>query len=219
MRTSRIFSTQGTVIVADDSNWWEQGSRANNMMEIYDSGELIGELTRAKDKLVVVYFYRPSCHACHALHPKFCKLASENPDVVFLKVHFDEHATLCEHMDVTQLPFFHFYKGARGRVAAFPASIATFQRLRGTVERERLQMCSLGRRRVATRLAKMKTVQMSTKERLKMKRAMMQAMDGTSLAMPSLWATRWVEVLDAEYEDMRKQGAIEEVTDVSVTQN
>eukprot|EP00976_Prorocentrum_cordatum_P084441 1185652-Prorocentrum_minimum.AAC.3 len=32
-------------------------------------------------------------------------------------VHFDEHASLCEHMDVTQLPFFHFYKGARGRVA------------------------------------------------------------------------------------------------------
>eukprot|EP00959_Pyramimonas_sp_CCMP1952_P114202 2387890-Pyramimonas_sp.AAC.1 len=51
-----------------------------------------------------------------ALSP-FCKLANDTPDVVFLKVHFDEHASLCEHMDVTQLPFFHFYKGARGRVA------------------------------------------------------------------------------------------------------
>ena len=79
-------------------------------------------------------------------------------------MHYNEHEHLCKHLDITQLPFFHLYKGSRGRIAAFSASIATFQRLRGTVVREMRPRCSRGKRRVATRMGTAPS-SLTTKER------------------------------------------------------
>lgn len=174
----------------------------SNVTEVFSATELTGELARAKDNLVVVYFFKPSCHACHALHPKLAQLAQDTviDGVIFLKVEYQKNEQLCQHLDITQLPFFHFYKGSRGRIAAFSASIATYQRLRGTVDREKRPMCSRTKRRVSTRMAGPAST-LTTKERIKMRVSLKKAMDGTSLAMPSLVVARWVERLDNAYSD------------------
>jgi len=80
----------------------------------------------------------------------------------------DANPALCAKLGIEQLPYFSLYKGARGRIAGFPVTRATFQRLRGTVDRERAPMCSRGRRRVSTRLLGAPP-QLTTKEKMKMK--------------------------------------------------
>lgn len=97
---------------------------------------------------------------------QLCQMASDNPDIVLMKVDFDENrdivkplaikvrtphaafpgkspeslAQLCKAVvdfripfsygHVQVLPYFHFYRGAEGRVAAFSASISKIQLLR-----------------------------------------------------------------------------------------
>jgi len=38
--------------------------------------------------LVVVDFFTPWCNACRRLFPALCKVAENNPDVLFLKARF-----------------------------------------------------------------------------------------------------------------------------------
>jgi len=60
---------------------------ATNVVEVTDTPQLLGELTRAKDRLVIVYFYSASCHACALVRPLLGQLAQETwEDVVYLKV-------------------------------------------------------------------------------------------------------------------------------------
>ena len=54
----------------------------------------------ARDRLVVIDFYANWCGACKALYPKLCKLSDENPDMVLLKVNFDENKQLCKALGV-----------------------------------------------------------------------------------------------------------------------
>lgn len=86
----------------------------------------------------------------------------------------DANPALCAQLGIEQLPYFSLYKGARGRIAGFPVTRATFQRLRGTVDRERAPMCSRGRRRVSTRLLGAPP-QLTTKEKMKMKLVLKKA--------------------------------------------
>lgn len=55
---------------------------------------------------------------------QFLKIAAEHPDVTFLKVNFDECKAMCKSLNIKVLPFFHFYRGADGRLDAFSASIS-----------------------------------------------------------------------------------------------
>lgn len=97
------------------------------------------------DKLVVVDVYAQWCGACRALYPKLCKIAAEYPDVVFVKVNFDGNKQLCKSLGVKVLPFFKFYRGNEGCVAAFSASIAKIKLLRSALETHSAERCSLSR--------------------------------------------------------------------------
>lgn len=55
---------------------------------------------------------------------QLCKLASEYPDVLFYKIDFDSNKPLCKSLNIRMLPFFHFYRGAAGRLDAFSASLS-----------------------------------------------------------------------------------------------
>jgi len=48
----------------------------------------------------------------------------EHPDIVFLKVNFDENKPMCKSLNVRVLPFFHFYRGADGQLESFSCSLA-----------------------------------------------------------------------------------------------
>ena len=55
---------------------------------------------------------------------QLCKTAQEHPDILFLKVNFDENKPMCKSFDVKVLPYFHFYRGTNGKLESFSCSLA-----------------------------------------------------------------------------------------------
>lgn len=51
-------------------------------------------------------------------------MAEEHPEIMFLKVNFDENKAMCKSMNVKVLPCFHFYRGADGKLEEFSCSLA-----------------------------------------------------------------------------------------------
>jgi thiol-disulfide isomerase/thioredoxin len=115
--------------VDPSDQWWTKDS-APNIKDCTSMDAFLEELRLAGDKLVVVDFYARWCGACRALHPKLCKIAVQNPDVIFLKIEFDDNKEMCRSMGVKVLPYFHMYKGKDGKVASFSASLSKVNRLR-----------------------------------------------------------------------------------------
>jgi len=114
------------------------------MKEISSAEEFVNALGEAGDRLVVVKFYSRCCNSCRAVYPKVCKLCRTLPDVILLKVGFEANKQLCRALGVKVLPFFHFYRGADGRLDAFSASITKFQKLKDAIRTHNTPRCSLG---------------------------------------------------------------------------
>jgi len=93
-----------------------------NLQELVEAVE--AEQCPNSGRLVVVNFFAPECYACKSLQPKLRQIASNNPDVLFLKVNGlqGDLQQYCEDMAITRIPFFHFYR-ANKRVAAFTANM------------------------------------------------------------------------------------------------
>ncbi|KXZ48675.1 hypothetical protein GPECTOR_26g578 [Gonium pectorale] len=113
------------------------------MQDVNSIQELVDALSDAGDRLVIVEFYAQWCNACRALFPKICRIMAENPDVLFLKVNFDQNRDACRTLSVKVLPFFHFYRGAEGRVAAFSCTISKLQTFKDALENFSSPFCSL----------------------------------------------------------------------------
>jgi thiol-disulfide isomerase/thioredoxin len=109
--------------VSDSIQWWERDGGAY-FTDIHSTREFVDALANASDKLVVVDFYATWCGSCRALYPKLCKLAGEHEDVVFLKVNINENKSMCKSLNIKVLPFFHFYRGAEGRIDSFSCSLS-----------------------------------------------------------------------------------------------
>uniref|UniRef100_M8CBE4 Thioredoxin-like 2, chloroplastic n=1 Tax=Aegilops tauschii TaxID=37682 RepID=M8CBE4_AEGTA len=75
---------------------------------------------------------------------KLCRTATDNPNIVFLKVNFDENKPMCKRLNVKVLPFFHFYRGADGQLEAFSCSLAKFQKLKDAIAVHNTDRCSIG---------------------------------------------------------------------------
>ena len=143
-RSSRSVSVRSMDPTAAASCWWEK-DLPENFKHIDTVQELVDELSAAPkaDQLCVVDFFAPWCRACKALFPKFCRLCRENPDVRFLAINFDENKGLARGLGVKVLPFFHFYRGAEGRVDAFTASISKIAKLKDAVADYKSERCFL----------------------------------------------------------------------------
>lgn len=121
--------------------WYQKN--AKNMRDVSGVQELVDALAAAGDNLVIVDFYAPWCGACRALHSKLVKLMDQYPDVVFLKVNFEDNRPLCKTLGVKVLPYFHFYHGAQGRVADFSCTVTKLQRMRDALDDFYTPICSL----------------------------------------------------------------------------
>lgn len=55
---------------------------------------------------------------------QLCRTAKEHPEILFLKVNFDENKPMCKNLSVKVLPYFHFYRGADGQLESFSCSLA-----------------------------------------------------------------------------------------------
>ena len=54
----------------------------------------------SRDRLVILDFYAQWCGSCKALYPKLAKLSEEHPEILVLKVNFDDNKTMCKALDV-----------------------------------------------------------------------------------------------------------------------
>ncbi|XP_044471627.1 thioredoxin-like 2, chloroplastic [Mangifera indica] len=131
-----------TVTQTDQPKWWEKN--APNMIDIHSTQEFLGALSQAGDKLVIVEFYGSWCASCRALYPKLCRTAEEHPEILFLKVNFDENKPMCKSLNVKVLPYFHFYRGADGQLESFSCSLAKFQKIKDAIQQHNTARCSIG---------------------------------------------------------------------------
>ncbi|XP_010262166.1 PREDICTED: thioredoxin-like 2, chloroplastic [Nelumbo nucifera] len=134
---------QATVTETDQPKWWEKNA-GPNMIDIHSTQEFLSALSEAGDKLVIVEFYGSWCASCRALFPKLCKTAEEHPDILFLKVNFDENKPMCKSLNVKVLPYFHFYRGADGQLESFSCSLAKFQKIKDAIATHNTARCSIG---------------------------------------------------------------------------
>lgn len=114
------------------------------MHDIHSTQEFLDALNQAGDKLVISEFYGTWCGSCRALYPKLCKIAAEHPEIIFLKINFDENKPMCKSLNIKVLPYFHFYRGAEGRIESFSCSLAKLQKLKDAIEMHNTARCSLG---------------------------------------------------------------------------
>ncbi|KAH6803146.1 atypical CYS HIS rich thioredoxin 2 [Perilla frutescens var. frutescens] len=123
--------------------WWERNA-GPNMIDIHSTQEFLQALSEAGDRLVIVEFYGTWCASCRALFPKLCRTAQEHPEILFLKVNFDENKPMCKNLNVKVLPYFHFYRGADGQLESFSCSLAKFQKIKDAIEQHNTDRCSIG---------------------------------------------------------------------------
>lgn len=129
---------------ADSKTPWWRKETVPNMIDITSMSQFVEVMSANQDSLVILDFYARWCGACKSVHPKLVKLCREHPDIVMLKVNFDDNRQLAKQLGVKVLPFFHVYRGAEGRVAAFSCNSAKFARLREAITEHGAPRCSLG---------------------------------------------------------------------------
>jgi len=115
------------------------------MKSITSVQELVDAMADAGDNLVIVDFYAQWCAACRALFPKLCQLCTDNPDITILKVDWDQNKQIAKPLGVKVLPFFMFYRGADGQLAAFSASVSKVQRLRDAIAEHNTARCYMAK--------------------------------------------------------------------------
>ncbi|KAM7276167.1 hypothetical protein ACFE04_018033 [Oxalis oulophora] len=130
-----------TVAETNQPKWWEK--KAPNMIDIHSTEEFLSALSEAGDRLVITEFYGTWCASCRALFPKLCKTAEEHPEILFLKVNFDENKPMCKSLNVRVLPYFHFYRGAHGQLDHFSCSLAKFQKIKDAIKLHNRACCSI----------------------------------------------------------------------------
>lgn len=128
---------------SDGVRWWEKDG-GPNFNDVHSTQEFVDALANAGDKLVVVEFYASWCGSCRALYPKLCKLAGEYGNVEFIKVNFEENKAMCKSLGIKVLPYFHFYRGAEGRLEAFSCSLSKLQKLKDAIAQHNTDRCSIG---------------------------------------------------------------------------
>lgn len=142
-RTRLQVHAGGDASQTDGTRWWQKGSEPN-LRDINSTQEFLDALSNAGEKLVVVEFFATWCGSCKALYPKLCQLAAEHPDIEFLKVNFDENKAMCKSLNVKVLPFFHFYRGADGRLDSFSCSLSKLAKLKEAIATHNTDRCSIG---------------------------------------------------------------------------
>ncbi|XP_069692817.1 thioredoxin-2 isoform X2 [Periplaneta americana] len=90
---------------------------------VKDTNEFGTKLSEADSALIVVDFFAQWCGPCKLIAPKIEELATEYPDVIFLKVDVDECEDIAAEYEITAMPTFVFIKNKK-KVDAFSGANA-----------------------------------------------------------------------------------------------
>lgn len=109
---ARREARQADMVAAKTNSWWEVSAPEN--MILATSEDMLKDAVQqgqTAGRLVTVKFFAPWCQACKALYPKWMQLATQNPDVTFVKVNAADETmrAVSAAMGVTKLPYFHMY--------------------------------------------------------------------------------------------------------------
>eukprot|EP00168_Porphyra_purpurea_P006820 TRINITY_DN1840_c0_g1_i10.p1 TRINITY_DN1840_c0_g1~~TRINITY_DN1840_c0_g1_i10.p1 ORF type:complete len:233 (+),score=70.05 TRINITY_DN1840_c0_g1_i10:690-1388(+) len=105
--------------------------------------EYMEMLEASAGQVAVLKFYAPWCRSCRAISPKVARLAHEFPEIRFYEIDYEANKELCWRLGVKNLPTFHFYSGAAGRVEDFNAGPARAHVIREKVVEYALGKCAL----------------------------------------------------------------------------
>lgn len=124
--------------------WWTKDV-PENVFTVTNVQELVDELEQAaaNDQLVVFECFAPWCGSCKALFHKMKKICKEHSDVRFVLLNFEENRKLAKGLGIKVLPFFHFYRGADGKVEELTASISKISRVKDAIVRHKSPRCYL----------------------------------------------------------------------------
>ncbi|KAL7518771.1 hypothetical protein ACHAWX_003577 [Stephanocyclus meneghinianus] len=106
------------------SAWRPQNFKTAISLQEYFN--VIEEGRRSK-RTVVVKFHATWCKKCQSLRPVFLKMATSNPEMIFLDVPVTEsNANLHKGLGIESVPFAHVYHPERGLVEETKLSRETF---------------------------------------------------------------------------------------------
>ena len=118
-RASRARGAVAGAKVDPKDQWYAKGGEVANLRGVVSTPEFLQVLAENTDRLVVVDFYAKWCGACKALYPKILQLAERNPDILFVKVDFDDNRkSACGGAAAAPPPAAAQRRGARGPWAA-----------------------------------------------------------------------------------------------------
>eukprot|EP00523_Entomoneis_sp_CCMP467_P012422 CAMPEP_0168792438 /NCGR_PEP_ID=MMETSP0725-20121227/14520_1 /TAXON_ID=265536 /ORGANISM="Amphiprora sp., Strain CCMP467" /LENGTH=107 /DNA_ID=CAMNT_0008843083 /DNA_START=106 /DNA_END=426 /DNA_ORIENTATION=- len=83
----------------------------------------------SKTKLVVIDFTASWCGPCKMISPIFEQMASENPEVEFVKVDVDETDDVAGTCGIRAMPTFQFYKGGEKVEEMMGADVSKLKQL------------------------------------------------------------------------------------------
>lgn len=97
--------------LSKDSAWWKIECAAN-MVVVATSDDFYCAFRTARQQQrdVIVQYFSPTCFACkeEALH--CAQIASQNPETMFIRVHYDRCRAVSDVHNISKLPWVQFYK-------------------------------------------------------------------------------------------------------------
>jgi len=93
-------------------------TKPSNVYSVASSQEYKDMINKlSKDNIIVTRFYAKWCKACIATTPLFNRLATNNPNIVFIQVAIQSDSSdLYEELKIPSIPFSHIYHHSAGLV-------------------------------------------------------------------------------------------------------
>ena len=106
-RKLRVHSSVDEAGATVKEQWWTKHPQPN-LLEASSVQDLCDILEANKDRLVLVDFYAPWCNACKALYPKLSQLCAQNPQVVVVKLNWEENKSMAKTLKVNvRIPIYY----------------------------------------------------------------------------------------------------------------
>eukprot|EP00241_Pyramimonas_parkeae_P012575 CAMPEP_0114226634 /NCGR_PEP_ID=MMETSP0058-20121206/1341_1 /TAXON_ID=36894 /ORGANISM="Pyramimonas parkeae, CCMP726" /LENGTH=269 /DNA_ID=CAMNT_0001337381 /DNA_START=162 /DNA_END=971 /DNA_ORIENTATION=+ len=124
----------------------KQDNKPANVLNMHSVEELLATLRilELEDMLVLCFYTKNNCYACHSVQPKIHKLAAATPDITVLRINYDDFPEFCRSVvNVKHMPLIQVYRGSSGLLDQFTIPLTNFSRLRASLSEHNSPRSSL----------------------------------------------------------------------------